>query len=549
MTGFGRTRLTRGRKRLVLSAVGAVLVVAATGFAASPAFAATGFLNATSATWIVGGFGAPDQTGELQLFGGGPLTAPTLTVDLSTLDGVASATFGAGCTVTSDVATCIGPDVTGSDDSLDVDIPATLTPLAGATGGTKVSLPTTVSAPGIDPIGGTVDITFVDGPDLNAVNPPTHAAVNLGDSVAEEPIITNYGDQAANGLILDFFVAHGIDPGSYDNCQYAPWPEDLGTFVACDVTGDIAPGASVVVDGFQGTIRSDSAKFTRSDMAYDPAGAPRNLFPAGTTFAPRPTSGHQLTIGSAPAGQSAPSTVLENPREITWGYNLDTNSDISVAGATLTGAVGDSISVTVKETNNGPAELDSFSSHEPVADLEVVIPAGATATMPSDCREFSDFIGTGPAPAAGLAMYECFSSDKYTLAVGETFSWTFTLKVSGAAGAPGEIALLRGVADLDATNDVSAITLTVPGAGPTPSGSASASPSASASGGSPTPSSSGPSGSGGGASSTTSAAAGGSGLALTGSDAAMFGGIGAVLLAIGAALFVLARRRRAIDVS
>ena len=547
MTGFGRTRLTRGRKRLVLSAVGTALVVAATGFAASPAFAATGFLNDTSATWIVGGFGAPDQSGELQFFGGGPLTAPTLKVDLSSLDGVASVAFGAGCTVSSDVATCIGPDVTGSDDNLDVDIPVTLTPQAGATGGTKVSLPTTVSAAGIDPIGGAVDITFVDGPDLNAVNPPENAAVHLGDSVAQEPIITNYGDQTATGLVLGFAIAHGIDPGSYDNCEYAAWPEDLGTFVECDVTGAVPPGASVVVNGFQGTIRPDSAKFTRSDMQYEPAGTPLTIFPAGTTFAPRPASGHQLTIATAAAGQHAPSTVVDNPREITWGYNVDTNTDISVSGAALTGAVGDSIPLTVSETNNGPAERDNWSSHEAVAVVEVVIPAGATATVPSNCDRTTEFDGTGPAPAPGLVMYQCFSPDKYTLAVGETFSWKLTLTISGPAGAPGEVALPLGVNDLDATNDVSPITLTVSGAGPTPS--ASASPSTGPSGGSPTPSSSGPSAPGGGASSTPPAAAGGSGLALTGSDAAMFGGIGIVLLAIGGALFVLARRRRAVDAS
>lgn len=547
MTRFGPATRTRRRRRMVLSAVGAALVMAATGFAASPAFAGTGFLDSTSATWIVGGFGAPDQTGALDFFGGGPLTAPTLTVDFSSLDGIAGAAFGAGCTVSSNVATCVEPNVTGSDANLEVDIPITLTPLAGATGGKTVSLPTTVSAVGIDSIGGSVDITFVDGPDLNAVNPPDATVAHLGDTVSEEPVITNYGNKAATGLVLGFSVAHGIDPGSYDNCEYAPWPEDLGTYVECAVTGAIPPGASVVVDGFQGTVRPDSGRFPRSDMAYEPAGSPLAVLPAGISLAPRPTSGHQLTIGPAPAGQSAPSTVLDNPREITWTYEVNTNSDISVAGAKPTGAVGDSIPVTVSETNNGPAELDSFSSHEPVADLEVVIPAGATATMPTDCRKFSDFIGTGPAPAAGLAMYECFSSDKFTLAVGETFSWTFTLKISGAAGAPGEIALLRGVNDLDAANDVSPITLTVPGAGPTPS--ASASPSAGASGGSPTPSSSSPSAPGGGASSTPSAAAGGSGLALTGSDAAMFGGIGVVLLAIGGALFVLARRRRAIDAS
>jgi LPXTG-motif cell wall-anchored protein len=189
--------------------------------------------------------------------------------------------------------------------------------------------------------------------------------------------------------------------------------------------------------------------------------------------------------------------------------------DLSAVGATVSGAVGTTVTMPVGVKNNGPRDLYIGPNGYPAAAALITIPAGATVTSyPGACGPNSKDILKGD---PNRVQYACFTGP--SLPAGETVTWKFGLKidkaVTNATGSvqinpEADIPLYR---DGNPANDTAAIVLNSTGA---------------TNPGAPNP--------GGGHDDV--------GLPITGPQTALFAAAGAALLAAGFAVFAVSRRRR-----
>jgi LPXTG-motif cell wall-anchored protein len=188
--------------------------------------------------------------------------------------------------------------------------------------------------------------------------------------------------------------------------------------------------------------------------------------------------------------------------------------DLTIPAINVTGAVGDVVPVTLTVRNLGPGVVEPGR----VRTAFIQRPAGTA------------FVGDVSADCDGTIQPENRYYCKYKpgLAVGAEVTWTFHLKLVDAH--PGNDGFVffadGGNEDRDVANDGGRFTVTITApqtnpttATPTRSATAGASPSA------------------------------GPALPVTGDRTALYAGLGAVLVAAGAALFVIARRRRVVMVT
>ncbi|WP_433086397.1 LPXTG cell wall anchor domain-containing protein [Dactylosporangium sp. CA-052675] len=199
--------------------------------------------------------------------------------------------------------------------------------------------------------------------------------------------------------------------------------------------------------------------------------------------------------------------------------NDDFPWDLTIPAVTVTGAVGDVVPVTMTVRNLGPAAVEPGRVRAPF----IQRPSG------------TEFTGDVSAECNGKIQpdrYYCQTPDG--LAVGAEKTWTFHLKLTDAH--PGRDGFMffadGGHEDRDVSNDSGSITVVIktPETGPT-TAAPTATPSRTAG---PAPS--------------TSAVAGPA-LPVTGDRTALYAGLGAALVAAGAVLFVIARRRRVVMVT
>ncbi|MDC2954044.1 hypothetical protein PO587_06220 [Streptomyces gilvifuscus] len=224
----------------------------------------------------------------------------------------------------------------------------------------------------------------------------------------------------------------------------------------------------------------------------------------------------------------------------------ENTADFQVTGADLKGRVGDTVGLTVRFTNAGPAWV-LRDGDIPVTKVKIRMPAGTTVTKAHD---FCDKVATG--------SYECGTSQAWENE-GEGETYTFKLRIDKAVpGAKGSVSLGGAPRPFDdhKANDKADITLDVAGSGGSTGGSGStggtgSSTSGGGTGGSSTggsTSTGGGSATGGGSSTSGTSAQSGSGgdLASTGSGAVLpVAGAAAAAVAVGAGAVVVARRRRA----
>ncbi|MFD8306271.1 hypothetical protein ACFV29_28605 [Streptomyces sp. NPDC059690] len=214
----------------------------------------------------------------------------------------------------------------------------------------------------------------------------------------------------------------------------------------------------------------------------------------------------------------------------------DNTADFQVTGADLKGRVGDTVALTVKFTNAGPAWV-LRDGGIPVTKVRIKMPAGTTVTKAHD---FCDKVSGG--------SYECGTSESWeNEGGGETY--TFKLRIDKAVpGAKGSVSLGGASRPFDdhKANDKADITLAVSGGGSTGGSGSNGGSGSSTSGGGTGTSSTGGSATGGGSSTSGASAQSGSGgdLASTGSGAVLpVAGAAAAAVAVGAGAVVVARRR------
>nr|BFE61503.1 hypothetical protein GCM10020063_060290 [Dactylosporangium thailandense] len=193
--------------------------------------------------------------------------------------------------------------------------------------------------------------------------------------------------------------------------------------------------------------------------------------------------------------------------------------DLTIPIVNVTGAVGDVVPITLTVRNLGPAAVEPGR----VRVAFIQRPGG------------TEFTGDVSPECDGRIQpdrYYCTTPDG--LAVGAEKTWTFHLKLADAHPDDGGLVFFAdgGGEDRDSANDGGRYTVTIKAPEHNPTTAApTATPSRTAA---PTPSAS---------------AAAGPALPVTGDRTALYAGLGAALVAAGAVLFVIARRRRVVMVT
>ncbi|MFE9956138.1 LPXTG cell wall anchor domain-containing protein [Micromonospora sp. NPDC005299] len=191
-------------------------------------------------------------------------------------------------------------------------------------------------------------------------------------------------------------------------------------------------------------------------------------------------------------------------------------ADVAANGATLNAEVGATVPVTVGFTNNGPAAINAGGEDGIYTLALVTLPKGTTAVKaPEQCADAEGEFGQDSGKA-GAAVYACFVPG--VVGSGKTVEFPFSLRVDQPGTLAGEVQLFHGGPDetgrkdLNPANDTAKIVVKAAGGGGQGGG-----------------------GQGGGDGGT---------LPITGSSTALIAGVGALLLAAGAAGYVVSRRRR-----
>ena len=193
----------------------------------------------------------------------------------------------------------------------------------------------------------------------------------------------------------------------------------------------------------------------------------------------------------------------------------DQGAEVAALGTptTATGRVGATVPLKVGYINNGPASVNVDGAKDLRARTVLSLPSGVTAVrVPMTCSSYGDWVPG----KLGAEKYRC--TEHTRLAQGEKIEYEFELRLDEAGTRAAQVRLTfdAGV-DPNPANDSATVTIV-----------------ASADGGSEDPG--GDDGQGGGDTDGS--------LPITGAKAGLTAGIGGVLLAAGAAVFVAVRRRK-----
>ncbi|MFE2063709.1 hypothetical protein ACFXDH_15085 [Streptomyces sp. NPDC059467] len=328
---------------------------------------------------------------------------------------------------------------------------------------------------------------------------------------------TNTGTEALGKVWLSYTLTHGLSRTELAelpaNCKYLTIPvvdEAPDTTKAiCEFDQTVRPGV-VYAPERQLTFRVlDSALYDRISVGVVTDGFP---YPGDNFSHPVPGTAPAVKLVEQPDATPAPSG---SARHSGWDaadapVTAVNTADFKVTGARLKGGVGDTVPLTVKFANAGPAWVQRRDQAQAVQ-IVIRMPAGTTVAKNDSCRK------------TGSGRYAC-STGLTWVKEGDEESYTFRLKIDKAVpGARGSVELAGPSRpfDTDTKNDKAGIRLDVNGGAGSSGGGVSPTPSASASG-----------------------ASGGDDLANTGSGTALpLAGAAAAAVALGAGALLAARRR------
>ncbi|WP_432833775.1 LPXTG cell wall anchor domain-containing protein [Dactylosporangium sp. CA-092794] len=449
----------------------------------------------------------------------------SLTISTARLEVAVLTTDYEGCVTSGTTITCQLPDGTYSGLRIPLHLKAADGAKVGDTGGFDVQ-PHADNAASVSGSGATV--TIADGPDLVADDPvaPDQTA-KPGDVVWLPATLRNLGSQPARTPGFTFFLQHGLVPAPYDGCTYLE--STFSTEVNCPVGEALDPG-----DGL--TFVTESADGSRHPglMATVAADADGRL--GATFFADsRPAAMRSAAQAKkASGGRKYSAAAAAEPQHDLNGYNnaasrtwnVDNFVDVASIGATATGQAGDTVKVTIGVKNVGRASIEASHVYgeyygEPSWAYFFTVPDGTSVVnVPGGCQAVwhpGDDEGLQPNTPA-RPLYACLVRGAY-FTPGQAPTSEFDLRITKVIPNATGIVSFNDPAsrqapertDDNAANDVAQVVIN-----------------------------------------PTAAAGGGSGtgfLPVTGAQTAMVAGVGAALLAGGAVLFVMARRRRVVLVT
>ncbi len=438
----------------------------------------------------------------------------TVTVDRSKVAGFADvqATFPEECTESGAILTCAVQDNDDDDSYLNL-VELVVRAKDDAEAGKQGELKFTVT--GAEGGSGTFSstVTIGEGVDL-AAEEMLELTGTPGATVKAPLQVQNRGEKAARGAVLLFQGSYGLTPTKrYENCEY--WPVEFSYHqFACTFDTTIGTDEIVRLDsGFGFTVPADSW-------------APDTHFGAAIWFTPadwqeynsrmelpRGTKGDQGELKLAPVKtRGAPQTDIDEYNNFTF-VQLELagsqKADAAAIGASVKGDVGSTVPLTVGFVNNGPAAFNGGGSSGLSVQATVTLPKGVTATEAPDTCVDPDNDEWEPGKP-GARVYSCYLPEP--LGKGAKAEFEFEVRIDRAGSQTGEVKLRTGnedadIKDLNPANDTAKILVNAAG------------------------------GAGGGDGDDPT-------LPITGDSTTLVAGIGGLLLAAGAAGFVVARRRR-----
>ncbi|MCX5425278.1 hypothetical protein [Streptomyces sp. NBC_00078] len=411
---------------------------------------------------------------------------------------------------------------------------------AGALG--AVALIALGAVPAVADDGSSAAVTLGEIAPIDGVKP--------GSTFEPSVAFTNTGTAAADKVWLSYTVTRGLSHTELpSNCLRYEIP-----------SYDEAPSKSEAVCEFDQTVKPGAVYAPEKALtlkALDRALYDRLRVVVGTTEPGLDENASEPVRGTGPAVKLAeqPDATPAAPGDGShpdWDdadvkVTADNTADFKVAGAQLKGAVGDTVDLSVKFTNAGPAWVlrDSGVS---ATKVRIKMPAGTTVTRG---HGFCEKVATG--------TYECGTSESWENE-GEGETYTFKLKIAKAVpGAKGSVTLAGESRPFDRNkaDDTADITLAASGSGGTTGGTTGGTGSTGGDGGGSTTSTGGTGtstqGSTGGSTSTGGGSATGTSgsttvdgnLASTGSGATLpIAGAAAAAVVVGTGAILVVRRRR-----
>lgn len=445
-----RDRLLRGLTTLVVA-------TALIGVATTPASAEDdpGWVDGSLNDLTLGVAGTPGRTVPLTLSSTGA-TQPRVTLDLTGLAGVATATFPDFCVTEGTSVTCpMPPTAVEEYGTLTGTVPVVFRAVPGAVDGATGTIDYTGLGEQTDAYPRQATVTVRSGPDLLDMVGEYVSGLDVGDSLAVPVTVVNAGDQPTVDLRLTMRFPVGLVPASYRNCRYGT-DQSLGTVVVCTVRGTFAPGqrhelrqklTTTVGPATLGDKRITQFVEPLASAGPLPSGVKLKSRDADQALRLRPVG---TPLGVIPIG-------VDGAGGETYLRAVPGAFDIVAQGAAVTGAVGDTVQVTVGLHNEGPGVPDGTISGDTVGYFSFTPPAGVTVLAhPLDC-------GSRGGEEDGEVIPEVWNCG----AVGSVFpagasrTVTFDLRIDSLGGAAGEVRVSNRFPRVDDNpgNDVAPVTV------------------------------------------------------------------------------------------
>ncbi|MFG2165176.1 LPXTG cell wall anchor domain-containing protein [Micromonospora chersina] len=395
---------------------------------------------------------------------------------------------------------------------------------AKAQDGDAGTLKVTMTAAGYDPVSHDAKVRVGESVDL-AAGPEVKASAAPGKTFTAPATVSNAGGAAAKGPVAIFYNDYGMNAAKhYSNCTYVG--DELRT---CQFDEEVPVGSTF----------SASLPYVLGADSYAPGAKygeivwmTRSEFEDFQSYLDH----YDVTIGEPGTDGTLALTALPS-KATAQGFQADpqpenngtivrvdvtgkNGTDLEALGTSLTGKAGTTVKATVGLRNNGPATLDYNRAGSSVTYLTFDVPQGTTAVLvPENClTRNGDNWGEPGEP--GHRNYFCYFGS--LLKAGESDMLDFALRIDKVvANATGLVKINATcqcdggfTRDLNPANDTAKV---VVNAAPGGNGGQ------------------GDGGQGGGDGGT---------LPITGSNTALIAGVGALLLAAGAAGYVVSRRRK-----
>ncbi|WP_199509743.1 hypothetical protein [Nucisporomicrobium flavum] len=367
-----------------------------------------------------------------------------------------------GCTQDEAVLTCT-LDIASPDWTRNV-LLLRYTPAPGAEPGTEVTFDVDLTADGAVPVGYRQGFTLTGPrPDMSAAFEHLEG-VRPGSRVPLYPRFANVGDDAASGVLLQATLPSKQPARDrYRNCYYS------GDQVQCPFPEfRLAPGERAAVSRstpLTASVPSWVPGLSRQEVAWtvDP-------MPAGVPFDPgdaRPGSGPELRLDrQATTFADSPDADYLDNGGVFYLHTTSNPADLSAGAGRVRGRTGDTVTMSLRFTNHGPAQVsgpagDEVRWNDPAwASLTVDVPSGVDVVSSGCYGYVGDVLGR---IEPGLPRYRCFIEDPndpgtmVTVDPGTTVTVGLRVRLRSDTTSVGLVTAAGGVDDPRPGNDAARI--------------------------------------------------------------------------------------------